>query len=144
MFQLGNHPINPAPLRRDLAADDCGGFVFFEGRVRDHHEERAVTGLYYEAYRELAEKEGQRLVREIAQKHGVRAGAIHATGDLAPGDLAVWVGAAAAHREEAFAACRELIDAIKARVPIWKRESYNDGQGEWVEGCVCGGRGGDG
>ena len=144
MFQLGNHPINPAPLRRDLAADDCGGFVFFEGRVRDHHEERAVTGLYYEAYRELAEKEGQRLVREIAQKHGVRAGAIHATGDLAPGDLAVWVGAAAAHREEAFAACRELIDAIKARVPIWKRESYNDGQGEWVEGCVCGARGGDG
>lgn len=144
MFQLGNHPIDPAPLRRDLAADDCGGFVFFEGRVRDHHEERAVTGLYYEAYRELAEKEGQRLVREIAQKHGVRAGAIHATGDLAPGDLAVWVGAAAAHREEAFAACRELIDAIKARVPIWKRESYNDGQGEWVEGCVCGGRGGDG
>ncbi len=144
MFQLGNHPINPAPLRRDLAADDCGGFVFFEGRVRDHHEERAVTGLYYEAYRELAEKEGQRLVREIAQKHGVRAGAIHATGDLAPGDLAVWVGAAAAHREEAFAACRELIDAIKARVPIWKRESYSDGQGEWVEGCVCGARGGDG
>ena len=144
MFQLGNHPINPAPLRRDLAADDCGGFVFLEGRVRDHHEERAVTGLYYEAYRELAEKEGQRLVREIAQKHGVRAGAIHATGDLAPGDLAVWVGAAAAHREEAFAACRELIDAIKARVPIWKRESYSDGQGEWVEGCVCGARGGDG
>ena len=144
MFQLGNHPIDPAPLRRELAADDCGGFVFFEGRVRDHHEERSVTGLYYEAYRELAEKEGQRLVREIAQKHGVRAGAIHATGDLAPGDLAVWVGAAAAHREEAFAACRELIDAIKARVPIWKRESYNDGQGEWVEGCVCGGRGGDG
>ena len=144
MFQLGNHPINPAPLRRELAADDCGGFVFFEGRVRDHHEGRAVTGLHYEAYRELAEKEGRRLVREIALKHGVRAGAIHATGDLAPGDLAVWVGAAAAHREEAFAACRELIDAIKARVPIWKRESYNDGQGEWVEGCVCGARGGDG
>jgi molybdopterin synthase catalytic subunit len=74
----------------------------------------------------------------------VRAGAIHATGDLAPGDLAVWVGAAAAHREEAFAACRELIDEIKARVPIWKRESYTDGPGEWVEGCVCGARGGDG
>jgi molybdopterin synthase catalytic subunit len=143
-FMLREHPIDPAPLRRELAAADCGGFVFFEGRVRDHHEGRAVTGLYYEAYRELAEKEGQRLVREIAQKHSVRAGAIHATGDLAPGDLAVWVGAAAAHREEAFAACRELIDEIKARVPIWKRESYTDGPGEWVEGCVCGARGGDG
>ena len=54
-----------------------------------------------------------------------------------PGDLAVWVGAAAAHREEAFAACRELIDAIKLRVPIWKRETYTDGHGEWIEGCRC-------
>lgn len=144
MFLLGNHPIDPAPLRRELASDDCGGFVFFEGRVRDHHEGRTVTGLHYEAYRELAEKEGRRLVREIAQKHGVRAAAIHATGDLVPGDLAVWVGAAAAHREEAFAACRELIDAIKARVPIWKRESYADGRGEWVEGCACGAGRGDG
>lgn len=144
MFQLGNHPIDPAPLRRALAADDCGGFVFFEGRVRDHHEGRAVTGLHYEAYRELAEKEGRRLVREIALKHGVRAAAIHATGDLAPGDLAVWVGAAAAHREEAFAACRELIDAIKARVPIWKREFYVGGSSGWVEGCACATRHGEG
>jgi molybdopterin synthase catalytic subunit len=137
-FLLWPHPIDPAPLRRELAGDDCGGFVFFEGRVRDHHHGRAVTGLHYEAYRELAEKEGGRLVREIARKHGVRAAAIHATGDLAPGDLAVWVGAAAAHREEAFVACRELIDGIKARVPIWKREFYADGRGEWVEGCACG------
>ena len=144
MFRLANHPIDPAPLRRELASEDCGGFVFFEGRVRDHHEGREVTGLYYEAYRELAEKEGCRLVREIALKHGVRAAAIHATGDLAPGDLAVWVGAAAAHREEAFVACRELIDAIKARVPIWKRESYVGGSSGWVEGCACAAGHGDG
>lgn len=139
-FLLVPHPVDPAPSRRELAADDCGGFVFFEGRVRNHHGGRAVTGLHYEAYRELAEKEGARLVRDIARKHGVRATAIHAIGDLAPGDLAVWVGAASAHRAEAFAACRELIDEIKARVPIWKRESYADGRGEWVEGCACGAR----
>jgi molybdopterin synthase catalytic subunit len=137
-FQVAPHPIDPAPLRAALASRDCGGFVFFEGRVRDHHEGRTVTGLHYEAYRELAGKEGRRLVAEIEAKYEVRAAAIHAIGDLAPGDLAVWVGAAAPHREQAFAACRELIDAIKAHVPIWKRETYANGKSEWVEGCSCG------
>ena len=137
-FQVAPHPIDPAPLRAELASRDCGGFVFFEGRVRDYHEGRTVTGLHYEAYRELAGKEGRRLVAEIAAKYGVRAAAIHAIGDLSPGDLAVWVGAAAPHREQAFAACRELIDAIKAHVPVWKRETYANGKSEWVEGCSCG------
>ena len=137
-FLVEPHPIDPTPLRAELESRDCGGFVYFEGRVRDHHEGRTVTGLHYEAYRELAVKEGRRLVREIAAKYGVRAAAIHAIGDLSPGDLAVWVGAAAPHREQAFAACRELIDAIKAQVPIWKRETYANGKSEWVEGCSCG------
>jgi len=137
-FLVEPHPIDPAALRAELESRDCGGFVFFEGRVRDHHENRTVTGLHYEAYRELAVKEGRRLVTEIAAKYGVRAAAIHATGDLVPGDLAVWVGAAAPHREQAFAACRDLMDAIKAQVPIWKRETYADGKSEWVEGCSCG------
>ncbi len=137
-FTIAPHPIDPAPLREMLQHDDCGGFVFFEGRVRNHHEGRPVVGLHYQTYRELAEKEGCRLVEEISKRHGVRTAAIHATGDLQPGDLAVWVGAAAAHRDEAFAACRELIDAIKARVPVWKRETYAGGHGEWIEGCACG------
>ncbi|MFZ9964313.1 MAG: molybdenum cofactor biosynthesis protein MoaE [Terrimicrobiaceae bacterium] len=137
-FRIHPHPIDPAPLRKELEGNEHGGLVFFEGRVRNHHEGRSVVGLHYQAYLELAEKEGRRLLEEISTKHGVRAAAIHATGDLQPGDLAVWVGAAAAHREEAFVACRELIDAIKARVPIWKRETYSDGHGEWVEGCACG------
>ena len=136
-FLINSHPIDFESLRESLTAPDCGGFVFFEGRVRNHHEGRKVVGLHYEAYLELAEKEGRRLVEEVSRKFGVRAAAIHAVGDLKPGDLAVWVGAAAAHREEAFAACRELIDAIKLRVPIWKRETYTDGHGEWIEGCRC-------
>ncbi len=136
-FLIESHPIDFAALRESLEAPDCGGFVFFEGRVRNHHEGRDVTGLRYEAYSELALKEGNRLVEEVSLKFGVRAAAIHAVGDLRPGDLAVWVGAAAAHREEAFAACRELIDSIKASVPIWKRETYTDGHGEWIEGCHC-------
>lgn len=136
-FLIESHPIDFSALRESLASPDCGGFVFFEGRVRNHHEGREVAGLRYEAYLDLALKEGCRLVGEVSVKFGVRAAAIHAVGDLRPGDLAVWVGAAAAHREVAFAACRELIDAIKASVPIWKRESYTDGHGEWIEGCRC-------
>ena len=136
-FLIESHPIDFSALRDSLASPDCGGFVFFEGRVRNHHESRDVIGLRYEAYTELALKEGQLLVEEVSRKFGVRAAAIHAVGDLKPGDLAVWVGAAAAHREEAFAACRELIDSIKSSVPIWKRETYTDGHGEWIEGCGC-------
>ena len=136
-FLIESHPIDFTSLRESLSASDCGGFVFFEGRVRNHHEGRDVTGLRYEAYVELALKEGRRLVEEVSRKFGVRTAAVHAVGDLHPGDLAVWVGAAAAHREEAFAACRELIDSIKASVPIWKRETYADGHGEWIEGCRC-------
>jgi len=136
-FLIESHPINFTALRESLKSPDCGGFVFFEGRVRNHHEGRDVTSLRYEAYSELALKEGRRLVEEVSLKFGVRAAAIHAVGDLCPGDLAVWVGVAAAQREEAFAACRELIDSIKASVPIWKRETYTDGHGEWIEGCQC-------
>jgi molybdopterin synthase catalytic subunit len=137
IFSIQPHPLDIAAVRDSIASPECGGFVFFEGRVRNHHAGRAVAHLHYEAYRDLAEKEGQRIVVEICEKHGVRAAAVHAVGELQPGDLAVWAGAAAAHREAAFVACRELIDAIKARVPVWKREFYTDGRGEWIEGCDC-------
>jgi molybdopterin synthase catalytic subunit len=134
-FSISQHPLDITPLREALSSPDCGGFVHFEGRVRNHHAGRAVTALRYEAYRELAEKEGAFIVAEISRKHGVKAAAVHAVGDLRPGDLAVWVGAAAAHREAAFAACRELIDAIKDRVPVWKHETYADGKSSWIAGC---------
>jgi molybdopterin synthase catalytic subunit len=136
-FAIRQHPIDIAAVRDGITSPDSGGFVFFEGRVRNHHAGRAVTHLHYEAYRELAEKEGLRIVAEISARHGVRAAAVHAVGELHPGDLAVWVGASAPHREAAFAACRELIDAIKARVPVWKKEHYTDGEGGWIEGCGC-------
>jgi molybdopterin synthase catalytic subunit len=134
-FSISQHPLDITPLSEALFSPDCGGFVYFEGRVRNHHAGRTVTALRYEAYRELAEKEGMRIVAEISRKHRVRAAAVHAVGDLHPGDLAVWVGAAAAHREAAFAACRELIDAIKDRVPVWKHETYADGKSSWIAGC---------
>lgn len=137
MFAIQSHPIDVSAALREVESEECGGFVFFEGRVRDHSEGFRVRELCYEAYVELAEKEGGRLVHAITDKHRVRAAAVHAVGTLKPGDLAVWVGAAGRHREEAFAACREMIDAIKERVPIWKREEREDGRGEWIEGCGC-------
>ena len=79
-FLIAPHPIDFAPLRAGLASPEFGGFVSFEGRVRNHHEGREVEGLHYEAYLELAQKEGLRLVEEVSRKFGVRAAAIHATG----------------------------------------------------------------
>jgi molybdopterin synthase catalytic subunit len=138
MFAIQQHPIDLTEALREIRSDECGGHVIFEGRVRNHHEGCRVDSLRYEAYLELAEKEGRRLVEAVARKHRVRAAAVHAVGTLKPGELAVWVGTSGHHREEAFLACRELIDSIKERVPIWKREFREGGPGEWIEGCGCG------
>lgn len=137
LFAVQPHPIDPAPLHRALNTPENGGIVVFEGRVRNHQNGRAVLSLAYQAYSQLAEKEGRAVVAEICAKHQVQGFAIHATGDLNPGDLAVWVGVASAHRGEAFTACRDLINAIKARVPIWKHEFYADGTDEWVDPTTC-------
>ncbi|HLT48321.1 MAG TPA: molybdenum cofactor biosynthesis protein MoaE [Rubricoccaceae bacterium] len=135
MFRITDEPIDPAACRRALEAPAAGGFVAFEGWVRDHNEGRAVVALEYEAYATLAEQEGERILEEARQRFEVeRVGAVHRTGRLAVGDLAVWVGASAAHRDAAFAACRYVIDELKRRVPIWKREHYADGSAAWVGG----------
>lgn len=132
-FEFTQEAIDAAALVAPLASDSAGGFASFEGRVRDRNQGRAVTGLDYEAYEELALAEGARIVEAARARHGVVAArCVHRLGPLAVGDVAVWVGVAGAHRGEAFAACREIIDAIKHRLPIWKREHYSDGSRQWV------------
>jgi molybdopterin synthase catalytic subunit len=132
-FNISESPIDIAPLRAVLLDRHAGAFASFEGLVRDHNEGRAVDSLRYEAYVELAEAEGERILAEAAERFDiVRALAIHRIGDLVLGDLAVWVGVSAAHRDAAFAACRWIIDEVKARVPIWKHERYVDGDAEWL------------
>ncbi|MEP0546951.1 MAG: molybdenum cofactor biosynthesis protein MoaE [Rhodothermales bacterium] len=134
---MTNERIDTADCRRALEAASAGGFVAFEGWVRDHNEGRGVVSLEYEAYTALAEKEGLLIVTEAGQRfEAERVGAAHRTGHLAVGDLAVWVGVSAAHRDAAFAACRYVIDELKRRVPIWKREHYADGTAEWVNGAA--------
>ena len=132
-FRLSDTPFDVASMRADLLDARVGAYAAFEGWVRDHNEGRVVHGLHYEAYAALAEEEGRRVLEEALAKFDViDAACVHRTGDLAIGELAVWVGVTAAHRDAAFAACRFVIDEVKARVPIWKHERYRDGDAGWL------------
>lgn len=124
----------------------AGAVVTFVGAVRDHNEGRPVTKLEYEAYGTMAEAELARIEAELSTDPSVRVFALHRVGALDVGDAAVVCAASAPHRGEAFAACRELIDRIKARLPIWKREHGPDGPYwvGWVDArCVGDHAGGD-
>ncbi len=137
-FRFSTTSLDTAALQRELRDDTCGGFAAFEGWVRNHNEGNAVTRLEYEAFAELAEKEGARIVAQAIERFGVtRAMCVHRTGSLAIGDVAVWVGVSAAHRDEAFRACRFIIDEVKHRVPIWKKEHYVNGDSGWVNCERC-------
>jgi molybdopterin synthase catalytic subunit len=132
-FSLSSTVIDAAALLRALESERVGAIVTFEGRVRDHNEGRAVHGLAYEAYAELAETEGARIIVEARSRFEItQALCVHRVGELALGELAVWVGVSAAHREAAFAGCRYIIDEVKSRVPIWKHERYVGGEAEWL------------
>ena len=123
---LPDHPPFDVPVA-------AGAVVTFDGRVRDHNEGKTVQRLAYSAYAALALSEGETIIAEALAKFALSAAACcHRLGDLALGEAAVRVWAAAAHREEAFAGCRYIIDEVKARVPIWKKETYVDGLSEWV------------
>ncbi|HQR49181.1 MAG TPA: ThiF family adenylyltransferase [Steroidobacteraceae bacterium] len=140
-FSFSSAPLEPERYRAELGDPACGGYASFEGWVRDHNEGHRVSRLEYEAFEALALKEGERIVAAAIEKFGVRrAACVHRVGDLAIGELAVWVGVSAAHRDEAFAACRYIIDEVKHRVPIWKKEHYEDGDSGWVncERCAHG------
>lgn len=135
MSHLTSSPIEPADLLAAVRRDGDGGLALFVGVVRDHNDGKSVTRLEYSAYIPMAEKEMDRIAAEIERAHpGARVAFRHRLGSLAIGNVAVAVAAAAPHREEAFAACRAGIEAIKARVPIWKKEFGPDGS-SWVEPC---------
>ena len=138
MFELTDQPIRADTLKTAMTRTDCGGFNSFEGWVRDWNEGRRVLSLRYETYQELALKEGRRIMKEVCKKHPVRElRAVHRIGSLKLGEITIWIGSTGEHREEAFAACRLAIDEIKARVPIWKKEFYEDGETEWVNCKHC-------
>jgi molybdopterin synthase catalytic subunit len=130
---LTSEAIDQAALLASVQAPERGGVASFLGIVRDHHEGRPVLRLDYSAYGEMAEAECGRIVAEAEARWRVAVALRHRVGSLAIGDTAVAVVAASAHREEAFAACRYMIEEVKRRVPIWKREFYADGTVSWVD-----------
>ncbi len=137
-MKISSTGIDPALLSRQLANVECGGFVSFEGWVRNHNEGKAVLQLEYEVYTPIAEPEGDKIIQEARERFAIaEAYAEHREGLLALEDCAVWVGVAAAHRGAAFDACRYIIDNIKTRLPIWKKEFYVDGDSGWVDCEAC-------
>ena len=132
-FELSPTPFDTATLRARLLDARVGAYASFEGWVRDHNDGRSVHGLRYESYDVLAQREGEAIIEETLARFDILdAACVHRTGDLAIGELAVWVGVTAAHRDAAFAACRHVIDEVKSRVPIWKHERYVEGDAGWL------------
>jgi len=132
-FSISDLPIVPGSLGETLADPSAGAVLGFEGRVRNHNEGKAVTLLEYQAYPALALATGQRILCEEAERHGLlRVRAVHRTGSMAVGDVAVWVGVASAHRAAAFDGARAILERLKYELPIWKKETYEGGGSEWV------------
>jgi molybdopterin synthase catalytic subunit len=116
-----------------VAGDDAGAVAVFLGTVRAHHRGRRVLHLEYEAYRSMAEAEMRRIGQEALRERGaLRIALVHRTGRLERGEVSVAVAAAAAHRAEAFDACRAAMEDLKRTVPIWKKEVFEGGE-EWIE-----------
>jgi molybdopterin synthase catalytic subunit len=132
LLDITAEPLSVDAVLAAVADPAAGGTSVFVGTVRDHDHAQAVRGLHYEAHPD-ALKQLRTVAERVAAEEAVTAlAAVHRTGDLAIGDLAVVVAVASAHRDGAFVACRRLIDELKAEVPIWKHQAFADGTTEWV------------
>ena len=132
LVELRETPLDLAEVTAALDDDASGGLTLFVGRVRDHDGGKSVTGLDYSAHPSALDRLVQ-VCDRVAEEYDVQGvAAVHRTGTLAIGDLAVVVATTAAHRGDAFAASRALIDTLKAEVPIWKHQRFGDGTEEWV------------
>jgi molybdopterin synthase catalytic subunit len=140
MIEVSAVPIDTALLQRSLENPAAGGYCAFEGWVRNENEGHVVERLEYEAYEPLVIEEGAKVLAEArALFPYLEARCVHRVGLLEIGECAVWIGVAAKHRDEAFRACRYIIDEIKIRLPIWKKEHYADGEALWVNCRRCSG-----
>lgn len=147
MMQMTTETIDPAALRLQLIDTRAGAYAGFEGWIRNENDGRQVLRLEYESYEPLALSEGEKVIAEARARFPVLgAMCVHRSGLLELGECAVWVGVSAPHRDEAFLACRYIIDQVKVRLPIWKKEYYANGDSGWVncERCASHAAGGDG
>ena len=138
MFWMSSTPLDGPGLQEELMDPAAGACVTFEGWVRNENEGKEVRRLEYEGYEAMAVKEGTKVIDEAREKFGVlQAMCVHRVGHLDIGEMAVWVGVSSGHRAEAFRACEYIIDEIKHRLPIWKKEYYTDGDSGWVNCEAC-------
>lgn len=130
--------LDPAAAIEFVSDPGFGGLAVFIGRVRDLNQGRVVTGISYDMFDALALNGFERIMQQALAEFGpkLKLYVAHAKGRLAIGELAVVVAAGSPHRDEAFRACRQVIEAVKHTSPIWKREHYQDGSSEWSEGCA--------
>jgi molybdopterin synthase catalytic subunit len=128
---VGDGPLDRAALEAFVRTAGDGAVVTFEGVIRNHDHGAGVSALDYEAHPD-AETFLREVCSEVAAESGLRVAAAHRIGHLVVGDVALIASVAAPHRAGAFAACAELVDRIKQRVPIWKRQHLDDGVSEWV------------
>ncbi len=125
--------IAPEDVLRLVGDPGDGASVLFLGHVRDHNDGRPVTGLSYDAYAEMAGPLLAQIVAEAAETLGThRIAAVHRIGDLDVGEVSVAIAVSSPHRAHAFEACRQVIDEIKRRLPVWKEEHYADGPARWL------------
>jgi molybdopterin synthase catalytic subunit len=133
MISIREDPIDVNKILEETSDDSAGAIAFFIGVVRDHNEGKKVTKIYYEAYKEMAEKVLLEIEDEATKKWNIKKFiAVHRIGDLNIGDISVIVAVSTEHRKEAFEACKYTIDMIKIRVPIWKKEKSDSGE-HWLE-----------
>jgi len=137
-MRISQDIIEPDRLRQALVDAAAGAYVAFEGWIRNENEGQEVLRLEYEVYAPLATSEGEQVIADAAARYPIlQAACVHREGLLEIGECAVWVGVTSAHRDEAFAACRFIIDEVKVRLPIWKKEYYVSGNSGWVNCERC-------
>jgi molybdopterin synthase catalytic subunit len=131
-------PIDPARLLGDVVSDDDGAALLFWGVVRNRNDGRAVSHLEYSAYAEMAERMMRRIGDEAIERFGIGdVRVVHRVGRLKVGEASVAIAVASPHRAEAYEASRYVIEELKRRVPVWKREGYVDGDTDWVPGFTA-------
>jgi len=129
--------IEPADVLARVGSEQDGASLLFLGVVRNHADERPVSGMRYDAYEEMATEVLRAIAEEAAQTLGTdRVAVVHRFGELAVGEVSVAVAVSSPHRAESYAASRYVIEEIKKRLPVWKKEHYTDGDSAWVEGQI--------
>ncbi|MDH3217715.1 MAG: molybdenum cofactor biosynthesis protein MoaE [Candidatus Krumholzibacteria bacterium] len=130
---ITDHPIHIDERSVSDLDHKFGAVATFAGVVRDHHEGRPVTGIFYDCYHDMAQREMARIVEDMQARLPVKIVKVaHRIGEVGVGEISLLVIVASAHRSEAFEGCQKMVEAIKHRLPIWKKERYADGAAEWL------------